>query len=44
MTGGGDIPVPTPIASHGLIFITNAHGGKSPVYAVKPSAPAATSR
>ena len=27
MTGGGDIPVPTPIAAHGLIFITNAHGG-----------------
>ena len=38
MTGGGDIPVPTPITSHGLIFITNSHGGKSPVYAVKPSA------
>jgi outer membrane protein assembly factor BamB len=38
MQGGGDIPVPTPITSHGLIFITNAHGGKSPVYAVKPSA------
>jgi outer membrane protein assembly factor BamB len=38
MHGGGDIPVPTPITSHGLIFITNAHGGKSPVYAVKPSA------
>jgi outer membrane protein assembly factor BamB len=38
MTGGGDIPVPTPIASHGLIFITNSHGGKSPVYAIKPTA------
>jgi outer membrane protein assembly factor BamB len=38
MTGGGDIPVPTPIAAHGLIFITNSHGGKSPVYAVKPTA------
>jgi outer membrane protein assembly factor BamB len=38
MEGGGDIPVPTPIASHGLIFITNSHGGKSPVYAVKPTA------
>ena len=38
MQGGGDIPVPTPITSHGLIFITNAHGGQSPVYAVKPSA------
>jgi outer membrane protein assembly factor BamB len=38
MEGGGDIPVPTPIISHGLIFITNSHGGKSPVYAVKPTA------
>ncbi len=38
MTGGGDIPVPTPISSHGLIFITNSHGGKSPVYAVRPTA------
>ena len=35
MTGGGDIPVPTPISAHGLIFITSAHGGKSPVYAVQ---------
>jgi outer membrane protein assembly factor BamB len=38
MTGGGDIPVPTPIAAHGLIFITNAHGKMAPIYAVKPSA------
>jgi outer membrane protein assembly factor BamB len=38
MEGGGDIPVPTPITAHGLIFITNSHGGKSPVYAVKPTA------
>jgi outer membrane protein assembly factor BamB len=38
MEGGGDIPVPTPITSHGLIFITNSHGGKSPVFAVKPTA------
>ena len=38
MTGGGDIPVPTPIVAHGLIFITNAHGKMSPIYAIKPSA------
>jgi outer membrane protein assembly factor BamB len=38
MTGGGDIPVPTPIAAHGLVFITNAHGKASPIYAVKPTA------
>jgi outer membrane protein assembly factor BamB len=38
MPGGGDIPVPTPIAGHGLIFITNAHGKMAPIYAVKPTA------
>jgi outer membrane protein assembly factor BamB len=38
MTGGGDIPVPTPIAGNGLIFITNAHGKMSPIYAVRPTA------
>jgi outer membrane protein assembly factor BamB len=38
MTGGGDIPVPTPITAHGLVFITNAHGKASPIYAVKPTA------
>lgn len=38
MTGGGDIPVPTPITGHGLVFITNAHGKMSPIYAIKPTA------
>jgi outer membrane protein assembly factor BamB len=38
MTGGGDIPVPTPVAGHGLVFITNAHGRMSPIYAVRPGA------
>lgn len=38
MTGGGDIPVPTPIVSDGLVFITNAHGKFSPIYAVRPTA------
>lgn len=38
MSGGGDIPVPTPIIADGLIYITNAHGGRSPIYAVKTSA------
>lgn len=38
LTGGGDIPVPTPIVAHGLIFITSSHGGQSPVYAVRPTA------
>jgi len=38
MKGGGDIPVPTPIVAHDLIFITNAHGGPSPVYAIRTDA------
>jgi outer membrane protein assembly factor BamB len=38
LTGGGDIPVPTPIVAHGLIFITNAHGKMAPIYAIRPDA------
>lgn len=38
LTGGGDIPVPTPYVAQGLIFITNAHGRLRPIYAIKPSA------
>ena len=38
MTGGGDIPVPTPIVAGDLVYITNAHGRMSPIYAVKLSA------
>lgn len=38
MTGGGDIPVPTPVYGNGLLFITNAHGSMSPIYAIKPEA------
>ena len=38
LTGGGDIPVPTPVVSDGLIFITNAHGPAAPIYAIKVDA------
>lgn len=38
MRGGGDIPVPTPVVAHGLAFITNAHGGGSPIYAIRTAA------
>jgi outer membrane protein assembly factor BamB len=38
LTGGGDVPVPTPIVAHGLIFITNAHGRVRPIYAIRESA------
>jgi outer membrane protein assembly factor BamB len=35
MRGGGDIPVPTPVVAHGLVFISNAHGPLAPIYAVR---------
>ncbi|MGE0883700.1 MAG: PQQ-binding-like beta-propeller repeat protein [Blastocatellales bacterium] len=38
LRGGGDIPIPTPFVADGLIVITNAHGGKTPLFAVRPSA------
>ena len=34
MRGGGDLPVPTPVVAHGLVFITNSHRA-SAVYAVR---------
>jgi outer membrane protein assembly factor BamB len=33
---GGDIPVPTPVTGHGLIYVTNSHGGSAPLYAFRP--------
>ena len=38
MTGGGDIPVPTPVVHDGLVYITNAHGKMAPVYAIRDTA------
>ncbi|MEM8996136.1 MAG: PQQ-binding-like beta-propeller repeat protein [Acidobacteriota bacterium] len=38
MSGGGDIPVPTPIFAHGLIYLASAHGPASPLFAVRPDA------
>src|SRR5688500_4243090 len=38
LSGGGDIPVPTPVASDGLIYVTNAHGLSAPVYAIRETA------
>jgi outer membrane protein assembly factor BamB len=35
MRGGGDVPCPTPVVSHGLIFITNSHGRMRPIYAIR---------
>ena len=38
LRGGGDIPIPTPFLADGLIVISNAHGGRAPLFAVRPSA------
>lgn len=38
LRGGGDIPIPTPFVADGLIVISNAHGGKAPLFAVRPTA------
>ncbi len=35
MAGTGDIPTPTPIVAHDLVYITQAHGGKPPIYAIR---------
>jgi outer membrane protein assembly factor BamB len=34
LSGGGDIPVPTPVVANDLIFLTSAHGQMSPIYAI----------
>lgn len=38
LRGGGDIPVPRPFVADGLVFISNAHGRMSPIYAIRPNA------
>jgi outer membrane protein assembly factor BamB len=37
LKGGGDIPVPVPVVTDDLIYVTNGHG-RSPIYAVRHSA------
>lgn len=38
LRSGGDVPVPTPVFASGLVFVANAHGGPSPIYAIRPNA------
>ncbi|MEO7650492.1 MAG: PQQ-binding-like beta-propeller repeat protein, partial [Bryobacteraceae bacterium] len=38
MRGGGDNPIPSPFVAEGRIVITNSHGGKSPLLAIRPEA------
>ena len=37
LSGGGDVPVPTPLFANGLIYLTNGHG-RSPIYAITATA------
>ena len=36
--GGGGNPIPTPFSANGWIYVTNAHGGKAPVWVIRPDA------
>lgn len=38
MEGAGDIPTPTPVFAHGLVYLTSSHGPGSPIYAVRADA------
>ena len=38
MSGGGDIPIPTPITGNDLIYLNSAHGKFSPIIAIKTNA------
>ncbi len=38
LSGGGDIPVPTPVVAHGLILLSSAHGGQAPLCAIRAGA------
>jgi outer membrane protein assembly factor BamB len=34
MSGGGDIPIPTPVIGENMIYINGSHGKSSPVFAI----------
>jgi len=38
LSGGGDVPVPTPLVVGDMIFITSAHGRMQPIYAIRADA------
>jgi outer membrane protein assembly factor BamB len=38
LSGGGDIPVPTPVVGNDLIFLTSAHGQMAPIFAIRLTA------
>jgi outer membrane protein assembly factor BamB len=38
LSGGGDVPIPTPVVGHDLIFLNSSHGKNSPIFAVSITA------
>jgi len=38
MSGGGDIPIPTPIVGEDLVYFNSAHGKSSPILAIRKDA------
>jgi len=38
MSGGGDIPIPTPIVGKEYVYFNSAHGKVSPIYAIQKNA------
>jgi outer membrane protein assembly factor BamB len=38
LSGGGDIPIPTPVVGNNLIYLNSAHGKYSPIIAVQTNA------
>jgi outer membrane protein assembly factor BamB len=38
MSGGGDIPVPTPVVGNNLVYFNSAHGKQSPILAIQKNA------
>jgi len=38
LDGGGDIPVPTPLVAHDMVYLTSAHGKFRPIRAVRLNA------
>src|ERR1041384_5326746 len=38
LRGGGDIPIPTPFVADGFIVVSNAHGGKAPLFVIRTTA------
>ena len=38
LSGGGDIPTPTPVYGEGLVVVTSHHGSLGPIYAIRAEA------